>query len=268
MTVLRVSVLPLSKLRVSMVLAISSLAFACGGPDDPGPDSGPGPVDARVADAPTPPVDAPMTDTGTTPGRTCPFAGGACDVLGQDCTGTEGCYYVRTSASEPASTMCVPSGTGGDGDDCTTVDDCQPGFTCGNDDKCRHYCCMHMASDCTSGQICIGISGAGDIGVCNAIDNCTLAPQGGCDAGEGCQIVAEDGSTSCFMAGTAAEGAACATIDACQAGFGCYGIGGEPAACHEFCRIGMTGECSSGRECTELGAGFPTGIGLCITPDA
>lgn len=262
MTVLRVSVL-----RVSMVLAISSLAFACGGPDDPGPDSGPGPIDARVADAPTPPVDAPMTDTGTTPGRTCPFAGGACDVLGQDCTGTEGCYYVRTSSSEPANTMCVPSGTGGDGDDCTTVDDCQPGFTCGNDDKCRHYCCMFMASDCTPGQICIGISGAGDIGVCNAIDNCTLAPQAGCDAGEGCQIVAEDGSTSCFTAGTDPEGAPCSTRNDCQAGFGCYGVGGDAAACYEFCRVGGS-DCSSGRECMMPGSGFPTGIGLCIVPDA
>lgn len=254
-------------LRVSVVMAMSAVMVACG--SDPGPvDSGPGPVDAPMADAPTTPVDAQMADTGTTPSRMCPFAGGACDVLAQDCPGTDGCYFGSTGPGVPASTICVPPGTGADGDPCANTNDCQPGLTCGADSQCHNYCCMQMASDCEVGQICIGRTGAGDIGVCNVIDNCALAPQGGCEAGENCEIIAPDGSTSCFEAGTVAEGATCENLNSCQIGLGCYGIGGAGPQCYKFCRIGMDSDCSGGRTCTMLGSGFPTGIGLCIAPAA
>lgn len=255
-------------LRVSLgVVAVSAVMVACGGGGGGGGrDSGPGPVDAQMLDAPTTPTDAqPGTDTGMTT-RMCGVAGGACDVIAQDCAGaTDGCYYARTMMGADPTTLCAPAGTAGDGEACTTVDDCLPGFTCDSGNVCRHYCCMGMSTDCALGQICVGISGAGEIGVCNAIDNCTLAPQGGCDAGEGCWVIADDGSTTCFTAGTKTEGQACGPLNDCVAGFGCFGIGGAAPACIGFCRLGMDSDCSGGHTCQEVGGGLPTGIGLCLT---
>lgn len=257
---------------VRMAAMLGVLAGACsGGNDGGGRDGGPRidapatPIDAPAAAADAVAIDAPARDA-PSPAGNCrgPAGTGECDVIAQDCGGTNGCYFASTSAGAPPMTLCAAAGTGADGDACTAIENCQPGLFCDPiDDVCRHYCCM--GTPCPSGQICIPIAEAAGIGTCQTTDGCALVPQSGCGAEQGCWPVGGDGSTSCFSAGSTPVGGACATLNGCVPGAGCYGMGGGGGMCVRFCRIGMDADCMGMGTCRMQGAGLglPAGVGLC-----
>src|SRR5690606_18795798 len=100
-----------------------------------------------------------------------------------------GCYVLITSEGGDPTTVCTMAGAGGDGASCTTYSQCQPGLTCDMDTMtCRRYCCGGLTSDCPSGtgQICITFSNAMPTGICTAPASCSVVPQSGCEAGQGC----------------------------------------------------------------------------------
>jgi hypothetical protein len=261
-----------SRLLISAhVLLLGDAMAACGG--DPPPDR---------TDSGTPPGDGSIPgvdgggggggDAGDAGGggRMCGVAGGACDVIRQDCPSPQACYYVASMPGGTPSTMCISVNmTGGDGATCEFVNDCLPGFTC-NGGVCRHYCCMGSSSDCPAGmgQFCVGLAGAGEIGQCTASATCTLvAPQTGCPTGQGCYIAADDGTLGCFGAGDLAEGAACENLNSCMPGTACLSMAGGSGACTKFCRIDMgEADCSAGRTCMAAGLTLPTGVGICPPP--
>lgn len=261
-----------SPLLVSAQVILLGVALAACGDDNPPADrdsSVPPGDGGHVDGAVGPGDDAGMTDGGGTT-RMCGVPGGACDVIRQDCPSPQACYYVASMMGGTPSTMCIDVNmTGGDGATCSFVNDCLPGFTC-NSGVCRHYCCEGSSSDCPSGtgQFCVGLAGAGEIGQCTASAACTLvAPQTGCPADQGCYIAASDGTLGCFGAGDLAEGAACMNLNSCVPGTACLSMAGGSGACTKFCRIDMgEADCSAGRTCMAAGLSLPDGVGICPPP--
>jgi hypothetical protein len=266
-------------LRLSSLLAalcVGAVGWGCGSDSTPS--------DAGGLDAPFTPSDsgprpdAPGTDAGprvdSGPAGDC-RSGGECDVIDQtscavDAGAPRGCYYASPAAGAPPTTSCEVAGTLGDGEACEFANDCRPGFVCSGD-VCRAWCCNGDASSCPTGQTCTELPDS-NIGVCRGSDACTLvAPQTGCDAGEGCYLFDNDGSLACSEAGPLAEGAACGdmSFDSCLPGMGCFGrmdAGGATVfSCAKFCRIASgTADCPGERMCAGVtGVTLEEGVGIC-----
>lgn len=246
---------------------LATFAGACGGGDRNRDgsvmlmDSQPMGVDAPPTDTGPPSDGTPSSDGGGGP-RMC-NAGGACDVIAQNCPATQGCYYARSMMGGKPTTMCAEvTRSGGDGAPCEFVNECLPGFTC-NAGVCRRYCCMGRTSDCPAGQICIGIAETG-IGQCTLHAECTLVPNEGCMMNQGCYLISADGTLGCVIAGMLDEGATCAYLNDCRPGLGCFGVmGGTAMMCMRFCRMSMADtDCGTGRRCVVV-RGLPEGIGVC-----
>jgi len=204
--------------------------------------------------------------------RMCSAVGGECDVMMQNCPmATQGCYFGRRSMMDTVpTTLCAEAGRLVDGESCMNLNDCAPGFFCdGDSSTCRHYCCGGSSSDCPagSGQFCISRAGS-DIGACTAPSTCTIVPNEGCAAGQGCYIAGADGTLSCFAAGTVADGAACEFLNDCTAGAACLTPMGGAATCTRFCRIAMgMADCGGARTCNPIRlTGLPMDLGTCSAP--
>ncbi|AKF04375.1 hypothetical protein DB32_001524 [Sandaracinus amylolyticus] len=222
-----------------------------------------GELDAGDVDAGEP--DADTSDAGGDAGaRLCAAGGGACDVALQDCPSDHACYYAEVSGV--AATRCelvfVP---GTDGDPCEFADECAPGLTC-RAGTCRQYCCPGAALDCPSGQACVQLAEAPNIGHCAPADACTLAPNAGCAAGRACYPGPAPETVGCFVAGTTPEGGACVANNACAPGTICLGAG--PFSCLRVCRTAMgDADCTNpAHDCIAVPGYLSAQYGVCDVP--
>jgi hypothetical protein len=147
---------------------------ACSATEDPAPgktdtgvkkDSATG--DAPVADEgvdTTPTGDSTPIDTGSKPDSTTETGGGGCDphpgdkcdLVKQDCPGTQTCAFDGTS--NVCTTRAIGAGT--KGDPCSADGDCDRGLEC-QSNKCTPACCPGDNS------VCVGSSAASKVGKCN-----------------------------------------------------------------------------------------------------
>lgn len=267
--------------RTALVSMMCTLALAGCGDDGGRPDTGVadsavdstapdtaipdgGVPDGTVADTGTP--DSTTADTGTPPTGMCPV--GDCDLLtNAGCEAGSACYFASPMMGAPAAPTCAMAGTGGDGADCTGIQDCQEGFVCDNGaGVCRHYCCGGSDTGCPTGQSCL-VSIVDDmmmptgVGICRISDTCDLLAQTGCPDGQACYPGGGDGTVLCVDAGAAASGAACSFANDCVPGAVCLATD----VCASLCNItDMTG-CADGETCNGL-TGAPEGVGVCVTP--
>ncbi len=91
-------------------------------------------------------------------------------------------------------------------------------------------------------------AGPGDATMCIETPCRLVAPQCGCDTGEGCYLSSGAG---CLPAGVGPVDAACEYNDDCVPGTGCMGSGGL-GACRPYCY--SAADCESGERCIRLGA--------------
>jgi hypothetical protein len=236
--------------------AASASSRDAGGPWSPGSDAGAADDDAGAQSSPA----------------AC--GAGECDVLDPlSCGETDGCLWLLGD-DEEASAQCLPVGEGADGSACDDGRDCAPGLDCTAFDgsgSCRRYCCeLNATAGCPAGQYCR--VALGDVGgldapaLCDACDGCDLtADDGSCGAAMGCYALpGEAPCRACLPAGAARPVAPCDRANDCVSGSGCFAIEGT-RRCHAFCRLdGADDACENG-ECTPTdGAMLPEGIGLCL----
>src|SRR6185437_1572437 len=128
------------------------------------------------------------------------------------------------AAGTTAATQCVTAGTGTLDFPCHAASDCAPGFGCATlapgVSTCRRYCCDSLES-CLTGTYCAPQPMAEapklEIPVCINAMACDLISGQPCQNGEACQIVRDDGTTSCVKPGTGKAGDACP----CDKGYTC-----------------------------------------------
>lgn len=61
-----------------------------------------------------------------------------CNLLQQDCEDpSDGCFWSSSTINQP---VCQPAGEGGNGESCTSANDCQKGFDCIAGKVCRKIC--------------------------------------------------------------------------------------------------------------------------------
>ncbi len=226
------------------------------------PDSG-----LRLLDSGTDSGSA-MMDAGTDSGpvRRC-GPEGECDIgTASSCGSGRGCMMIGSSTAG-FMTQCFTAGAGTDGTPCTpmTAGECAEGFVCSDSESvCRKWCCSD--EDClgTELQLCLAFSNANGAGICTPPSGCILAPQSGCEVGDGCYPI-RAGQTGCAAAGTKNAGDACTATNECAAGSGCIGPEGS-GVCRQFCGTGITagepGSCPTGTCMTVTG--FPSGFGACL----
>lgn len=263
-------------MRTLLSLSLSLSLVACGDDDGGRPrDSGTG-VDSGMMTTP----DSGGTDTGTDPGTDSGTgtdsgstssdcnAGGVCNVLMNNCTTAgEGCYLTDEGP------MCVAAGTASEGQTCANLNDCREGLGCfgppGGPSTCSRICCRSSGgSECAIGDLCLRFTDApGDLGFCRTPTGCNPIDQTGCDAGEACVVISNDGSVDCFAGatGTLMQGGDCMPEGArCAAGFLCLGPMGGPNFCARFCNPSITPDmCGEGLVCNRI-TGFPETLGGCV----
>lgn len=103
----------------------------------------------------------------------CPDAGPPieafeCDPYNQasgQCLPTEGCYIFVEYPTEPCEqeiygSLCLPAGSGGQGDPCGGPQSCGPGFVCvvsGSGTQCVELCSLTGQDGCPPGLVCESI---------------------------------------------------------------------------------------------------------------
>jgi len=185
-----------------------------------------------------------------------------------DCT-TAGC----PSGYDCVSGMCVPSAPpSGMGAMCAA---CSSGADCGNGVCLRYpdggaYCGADCttSSDCSAGDRCVSVSGAG--GQCvrgpEGSETCAAAPPSGCTsdaqcaAGERCNTASGDCEPA-PMPGGAALGASCAVGTECASGLCVAG------RCSQSCNWLDTTSCPGGFYCNGMATGT-CDEGLCVAGSA
>lgn len=172
----------------------------------------------------------------------------ACTVFPQAGCSADHTCVVTTAVGD---TICESAGTAPAASACGGEGDCALGLTCVGS-VCRPFCkapsdCEGTASACF--QVNLGMKPVPGWTTCslpcNPADPQNVAGIQGlvaCAAGNGCfsldPAVGPQGSTDCFVGGTAAEGAACDTVD-CGPGLVCLNDG-TTKSCHPFCVMGLT----------------------------
>lgn len=216
-----------------------------------------------------PPVDA-GTDTLTTFPGCDPAAANACQA-------TQTCYV------DCASQMgrCVPGGTKGPGELCTSNDDCAPGTQCFdfNCPSSTRVCLKFCAGDdaCAPMSNTVGTSTCRDPVLCPAMTTyktCGFVcdPRGaatlGCPTGLNCFLFADPAggqdSPSCACPAPSrlgTDGADCAGSTDCAVGFICDQMNGGQF-CRRLCKMGSVGDCSGNTMCTALANNSV--FGVCI----
>ncbi len=160
--------------------------------------------------------------------------------------------------------VCLPAGIGVDDSPCLHGTDCAAGFECVQN-ACRHYCCAGNTS-CTLADFCdvqpMTNGPATLVPVCIPVEQCVLLAQDTCPSGQACQVVREDGTTSCVTVGPAQQGAAC-DVEHCAAGLVCLGAIGA-RTCYTLCDTTSMAQCAAGQSCTGGLPLFPNpAVGWC-----
>lgn len=201
-----------------------------------------------------------------------------CDpAVAGSCPATQTCYV------DCANQMgrCVPGGTKGPGELCSSNNDCAPGTQCFdfNCPSTTRVCLKFCAGDdaCAEMSTTVGASTCRDPVLCPALTTyktCGFAcdPRGtaavGCPAGLSCFLFADPAggqdspSCSCPAAtriGT--DGASCTGATDCAPGFICDQMNGGQF-CRRLCKMGSAGDCSGGTACTSLANNSV--FGVCI----
>jgi len=193
------------------------------------------------------------------------------------CPATQTCYVNCTSRMGE----CVPGGTKGPGQSCTSNNDCAPGTQC-FDFNCpttTRVCLKFCAGD----DACTAMSGPGGVSTCRdpvlcpdmtTYKTCGFAcdPRGtatvGCPAGLNCFLFADpaggEDSPSCgcpapTRVGT--DGTACTASSDCAPGFICDQMTGG-LFCRRLCKMGSAGDCSGTTTCTALANNSVYGVCL------
>ena len=124
---------------------------------------------------------------------------------------------------------------------------------------CRHYCCGGDGSHCPTGQLCAVVIGNPDnsttrAGYCIVPDNCDLVMQTGCDPGEGCYDVGDNGTSLCATPqDDVAEGEPCAHANDCVPGLFCASrAAGDPYRCRRYCDESAKMPCAAELTCVGL----------------
>lgn len=216
----------LAGLRWVMALALPAIA---GCSAEPGGDPSPHPDGAE------PPVNHAASEP--------------CTVLPQEgCPTDHTCLVVTVDGA----TTCQSAGSAPLAGLCSGSSDCAPGLACLGA-ICHSFCgepsdCGGTAPACF--QVMLGadpVKGWSACSIaCNPADPPNAAGAKGflpCPAGMTCYSldasVGPRGSTSCYPAGTAPEGAACMAGDDCAAGLVCLNEGGS-SSCRPMCLVGQS----------------------------
>lgn len=180
---------------------------------------------------------------------------------------TEACR-VRLDTSSAPKPVCVANGEGKEGAQCLVATDCAAGYECvGSPGQCRHYCCS--ASACASGQQFCDIQTVAEIGslrvpVCMPVRSCKLLATDGCSVGEQCEVVDDQGTTSCVAVGPLHAGDSCET-NHCGEHLTCLGVPGS-RKCYTLCDT-QQNDCSTGETCKSGAPLFKDSeIGVCVKP--
>ena len=163
---------------------------------------------------------------------------------------------------------CLPSSTFAGG---TTYGACGPNGECpkgsgcfsdGTSSACYPFCTdAHLG--CPPGGICAyGIEGSDTLYLCAPYDDCdVVGGSAGCNTGEGCYLVSEQGDGFCITNGTGATGTPCTSTLDCQAGNICADPG-NGNVCIKLCDNSHPCPAGTGTTCyTDVG--LPAGIGAC-----
>lgn len=211
--------------------------------------------DASSGDGYTNSLDGGYGDVGAVPGAgarlslcqgttTCaPDSADSCNGDAGDAS-NEACR-VALGTNQQTTTMCVASGTGGDGASCTSGVDCAAGFECVGNGTCRHYCCYDSACTAMSTSyetyfcdVATEKSATGaKVPVCMVVEPCQPLGTDTCGSGQTCTVVEIDDSTrlvaTCDVMGKGVLGESC-ELGQCAAGFACIGATGQ-RTCQELC---------------------------------
>jgi hypothetical protein len=161
--------------------------------------------------------------------------------------------------------QCGTWGVSGEEAPCTGASDCAAGLGCvySLTSVCRAYCC-NSPDSCPSGTYCAPSPMQEDqqlsIPVCTPASNCALFVDIPCSAGQTCEIVRDDGTTSCMTPGTSTDGQPCP----CAKGFTCSWSTGT---CLTLCHILGGTECGTKGYCQGGTEPYPAGIGICVWED-
>lgn len=196
----------------------------------------------------------------------------------QGCDAGSMCHPAIDSEQEVVAT-CQPAGTLAAGDPCTWLE-CQPGYICSADGRCRHMCCGGDWSVCEANESCTGaiellmpgssvVVSAG-VGVCEPTDACDVFDETSCPAGQSCYIIDSRGGLSCLPIGSSDAYELCSADELCKAGLTCVASHNGVGTCRRLCRavVGGTPECppAEGMICTHY-AYDPPGVGECVPFD-
>ncbi|MGH7270057.1 MAG: hypothetical protein ACREJ3_06460 [Polyangiaceae bacterium] len=184
--------------------------------------------------------------------------GGVVEFAQGDGGAVLGCHVQATqnalAAPGPAvAAVCLPAGGGRDGSPCTRATDCAATYECvGAPGVCLHYCCAGNSA-CSSTEFCDVKPLAQDpstaVPVCVPEITCALLHDATwCSPDETCQIVRENGDTSCVPIGPAQEGQSCDDVH-CGQGLVCLGATGT-RRCYTLCHTATATECTRGQTCS------------------
>ncbi|MFZ5470527.1 MAG: hypothetical protein ACOZIN_13910 [Myxococcota bacterium] len=202
-------------------------------------------------------------------GQATRCAGGACDLVLQNCPVGEKCTYVSDAGGFERG--CAPEGTADEGSPCTgtpSSNTCRAGLVCalrelpdgGVDTACARFC--NTTAQCTSPKLCNVV-----LTLAGTAERPTLCgdPPPSCDLfAQDCQRLNDacypSGSVAaCFPEGTLGDGEACVYSNDCVKGSACTG-GGNGFTCRPLCGTGGAPACASGT-CVSL-LGFAD-VGVC-----
>lgn len=274
-------------MRAVVVMGVLLATTACGSTSTPSGDAG---VDA--ADVATP------RDTSTGPrdtglgGSACGDMAGSCNPISLvGCATGEGCY-VNSTLTGGFRASCAAGGRSGWGATCARSSDCREGFACLFDGSgvgtCTMLCCGSDHSTCRdvsrggrAGALCAAGVTNSQLRTCLEVMSCDpyAATGNRCPTERPrCDIVGDDGSTSCAayepMGTPVAEGQPCCTPNHCLAGLACIRTGSTACvatapngACRRVCDpTARPPVCGAGTHCAGLRDAAAT-FGVCL-PDA
>ena len=193
------------------------------------------------------------------------------------CPAGQGCYVDSTG-----SRLCTTAGANAEGAACTGLGSCTAGNLCVNIDRAMgatNQCMKFCSSDTQcSGGICLytlsdGMGGSLP-GVRLCTRNCDPVAQSGCRTGAYCDIFRETAGamrwfTDCTAPamGSGRQGAACATLADCAAGFTCVDPGDGLLECMEWCNVTTGTGCSFPFTCVGFAPAITTSTteyGVCF----
>jgi hypothetical protein len=202
----------------------------------------------------------------------------ACNYQTQEgCDAGSMCHPAVDSEQEVTAT-CQPAGTLAAGEPCSWLE-CQPGYICAADGRCRHLCCGGDWSVCQADESCTGavelLAPAGfvvsaGVGVCEPTDDCDVFDETSCPGGQSCYIIDSRGGLGCLPTGSSDAYELCSTVELCKAGLTCVASHNGVGTCRRLCRavVGGTPECppTEGMTCSHY-AHDPPGVGECVPFD-